>query len=273
MLSFLFWNIDKKKEAAAPYVARLALTYSVDLFLLAECSGDLAPVLDPLNNVGRGVYQCPEVLETKVRVLSRLPPGLVVPSFTNLGKDMTIWAITGRDLPTVLLAAVHLMSKAGGTTPGAQGSRAGTIAKEIADDEDRKGSRATVLVGDLNMNPYEPGMVLVTGFHGLMTKPLAAEPDRGHMGADYRRFYNPMWGLFGDRTSGPPGTHFWDSSMIENHHWHMYDQVLLRPALMDRLRNLQILASDGYCSFLAPDGSASKEHLSDHLPILFQLDL
>ena len=82
-----------------------------------------------------------------------------------------------------------------------------------------------------------------------------------------------MWGLFGDQTPGPPGTHFWESSVASNQHWHMYDQILLRPSLMDRLRNIQILDRDGYQSLVDEQGIATKEHLSDHLPILFQIEV
>jgi len=106
-----------------------------------------------------------------------------------------------------------------------------------------------------------------------MTKRLAAREDRNRKGKLYRRFYNPMWGLFGDRPPGPAGTFFWRSSATSNPHWHIFDQVLLRPSLMDRLRNLQVLEGDGYSSLFASDGAPSKDHLSDHLPLLFQLEI
>ena len=106
-----------------------------------------------------------------------------------------------------------------------------------------------------------------------MTKRLARLPDRVWRKEKYRRFDNPMWGLFGDQTPGPPGTHFWESSVASNQHWHMYDQILLRPSLMDRLRNIQILDRDGYQSLVDEQGIATKEHLSDHLPILFQIEV
>ncbi len=53
----------------------------------------------------------------------------------------------------------------------------------------------------------------------------------------------------------------------------MLDQVLLRPGLVKRLRNVQILTGDGHRSFLGEDGAPDRERVSDHLPILFQLDV
>jgi hypothetical protein len=272
MISFLFWNLGGKGQTA-PYISRIAMTYAVDVFLFAECPDDLSPIVSGLNSSHRGVYGVPGPLQAKVRVFSRLPSSDLTARFTNIGGDMTVWRLRATDPPSVLLAAAHLPAKSGGTTDADQQTRAEAVSREIAEIEDEDGCRNTLLVGDLNMNPFDPGMVIVTGFHALMTKSLAARKDRRYKGRRYRRFYNPMWGLFGDRTPGPAGTYFWEPSVPSNRHWGILGQVLLRPSLMGRLRNLQILASDGYQSLLTPDGIASRGHLSDHLPILFQLDV
>jgi endonuclease/exonuclease/phosphatase family metal-dependent hydrolase len=170
------------------------------------------------------------------------------------------------------MALVHLPVKSGGVQDTDQHSWAEWIARDIAQIEDDEQCFDTVLVGDMNMNPFDPGMVSVMGIHGLMTRELAQLPDRLHKGRSFRRFYNPMWGLFGDRTPGPAGSYFWNSSVPSNPHWHMFDQVLLRPSLMNRLYDLQILDSDGYDSLLV-NGKAGRDHLSDHLPIAFSLNI
>jgi hypothetical protein len=82
-----------------------------------------------------------------------------------------------------------------------------------------------------------------------------------------------MWGLFGDRTPGPSDTHYWDSSVTSNQHWHMFDQVLLWPSLIDRLSDVRIVDDDGFRSLLNEEGIATKEHLSDHLPVRFALNI
>jgi hypothetical protein len=271
MLSFLFWNLAKN-ERTAPYVARLAAAYAVDVFLFAECPDDTQPFLDGLNAAKRGLFWIPKIEKTKVRILSCLQVADVVPLFTNVGGDMTICKLKASDPPFLLLAAAHLPAKIGGLTDADQHSHAQLVARDIADIENELGTRNTLLIGDLNMNPFDPGMVSVTGMHGLMTRQLAAKKDRSYKGADYRRFYNPMWGHFGDRTPGPAGTYFWDSSVPSNQHWSIFDQVLLRAPLMDRLRNLQILSDDGYHSLLTEQGTPNSVEISDHLPIFFQID-
>lgn len=109
-----------------------------------------------------------------------------------------------------------------------------------------------------------------------MTKRLATNLS-GRGGRLFRKeryacFYNPMWSLFGDQV-GPGASYYWDNAEPDNHHWYMLDQVLLRPSLMNRPYIVQILDTDGQHSLLTPEGIASKEHLSDHLPILFTLDV
>jgi endonuclease/exonuclease/phosphatase family metal-dependent hydrolase len=274
MLSVVFWNLGKN-PITLPRVQRLTETWSPDVILLAECPGDLAVLLNDLNALGCGDYREGSDPTAKVCVLTRLSRRAFVPRFRSSGGHLDIYSVCVPNLQPrqVLLAVVHLPSKAGGATPGSQLYAATTIADELAEEEDRRGHRNTVLVGDFNMNPFDPGMVSAGAIHGLMTRELAGQPDRKHLGRERRRLYNPMWGFFGDWHPGPAGTHYWASSMIENTFWAILDQVLLRPALMGRLRELVILDSDGDRPLTSSRGIPEKEHLSDHLPIIFQLDV
>ncbi len=133
--------------------------------------------------------------------------------------------------------------------------------------------RRTILVGDLNMNPFDAGVVGAQALHAVMTRQLARREEREVMGRAYRFFYNPMWGHFGDRTSGPAGTYYHHASNPGNLFWNMYDQVLLRPDLMDQLIELQILISDGQDDLVTKGGLPKKTDGSDHLPILFRMNL
>lgn len=274
MVSVLFWNLAEN-AGILPHVRCLGRNHSIDIFLFAESPDDLAPALRELNSLGRGTYSETGKVRPKVRVLTRLRPPDFDHLFTTISGETTVWSIRAPKTapPEVLLAVTHLSSKVGGHTEAGQAKDASDVAAELAGFEDKRNHRNTVFVGDFNMNPYDPGMTLVTGVHGLMTAPLARMKDRLYKKRRYRRFYNPMWGLFGDRTQGPAGTHFWRSHQPHNTHWAMVDQVLVRPTLIDKLAMLAILEHDGAHSLLAPDGKPSKTHLSDHLPIIFELDI
>jgi hypothetical protein len=129
-----------------------------------------------------------------------------------------------------------------------------------------------MLVGDLNMNPFEAGVVGAHGLHAVMTRADARRVERSIQGVAYRFFYNPMWGHFGDRSAGPPGTYYLKASKPINYFWNIYDQVLLRPALLESLTSLEIVDSDGSNSLVTENGVPDSERGSDHLPILFRLD-
>lgn len=57
--------------------------------------------------------------------------------------------------------------------------------------------------------------------------------------------------------------------------WNLFDQVLLRPDLMERFSNdqLEILTTAAGTSLLSEDGRINAAAASDHLPVLFRLNL
>lgn len=275
MITVAFWNVFKK-ASVLPHLACLGAAHSVDVFLLAECPKDLTPALNALGGLGQGVWREETNLGSKVRALTRLLPAQFVHRFTGLAGDVAGWAVRAPKLTPaaeVLLAGVHLASKVGGLNEADQGGIAEEVIREINEAEDYENHRNTVVVGDFNMYPYDAGMTSVTGFHGLMTRRLAEQPDRIYRKVPRRRFYNPMWGLLGDRTPGPAGSYRWDSSVPHNPHWGMLDQVLLRTAVIDSLRYLGVLGHDGTHTLLDTDGFPDREGMSDHLPVLFRLDV
>lgn len=167
---------------------------------------------------------------------------------------------------------LHFPSKTGGRSAEDQAALSTEYARDIRDVEKKVGHQRTVLVGDLNMNPFERGMVQANGFHAVMCRRVAARRERTVDGRSYPLFYNPMWNLFGDNRGAPPGTFYRDKGDIMSFFWNMYDQVLVRPDVVQRfvLDRLQILAQCG-ATALVNDGG--RPHVSDHLPIFFQLDL
>ena len=134
----------------------------------------------------------------------------------------------------------------------------------------------TVLVGDLNMNPYEDGIVSAKGLHAVMTRERAQQGRRTvRYNLSNAYFYNPMWRHFGEQPSGHAGTYFFRSPRERADFWNVYDQVLLRPELLPYFRDedLKILHCAGTKSLLDPNGVIDRTVASDHLPILFRLSI
>ncbi len=90
----------------------------------------------------------------------------------------------------------------------------------------------------------------------------------------YRFFYNPMWGSWGDRTVGTPGSYFHRAPTVAGLFCHVFEQVLLRPVLMDLRHGLAILDCIGGERLLtASTGVPRSTEVSDHLRLAFRLNL
>ena len=128
------------------------------------------------------------------------------------------------------------------------------------------------MVGDLNLNPFDRGVVQTTGFHAMMSKRQAVEMSRTVQGRSYPFFYNPMWGHLGDRTPGPPGTFYYRDSVPLSYDWNTFDQVLLRPAVLELMDEVvAVLDRCGEQSLLDDKGRPDRQVGSDHLPLLVTL--
>ncbi len=64
--------------------------------------------------------------------------------------------------------------------------------------ETHLGHRNTVVIGDLNVNPFEDALTAADGLQGVMDRAVAARPARTVQGHAWDYFYNPMWSRLGD---------------------------------------------------------------------------
>lgn len=140
--------------------------------------------------------------------------------------------------------------------------------------EKQIGHSRTVLVGDLNMNPFEDGIISANGLHGVMNRFVAEKRTRTVQSKEYPFFYNPMWRFFYDNPPTPQGTYYCTRAEHKTFFWNIFDQVLIRPDLLPFFdnRNLAILHSDGCNSFLTSEGLPDN-NVSDHLPMFFKINL
>jgi hypothetical protein len=146
----------------------------------------------------------------------------------------------------------------------------------LAAAEEAAGHARTVLVGDLNMNPYDDGVVVTRGLHAVPTRAIARREARRVKFESNVFFYNPMWRHFGERPEGHAGTYYYSSPKARADFWNIYDQVLLRPELLPHFRDedLEVLHNDSAAGVsLLRKGIPDHGGISDHLPILFRLQL
>lgn len=126
----------------------------------------------------------------------------------------------------------------------------------------------TVLVGDFNMNPFDPAMNVAHGFNAMMSARCVERRQRTYQERTYPFFYNPMWNLLGDWTPGPPGTYYNSSGGRGAYGWNLIDQVLMRPDVVPYFKAVNILESAGSMSLASRSGHPNRTDASDHFPLV-----
>ena len=266
MTVILFWNTNGKDFAGD--IGEMCRRHHVDLLVLAETKTDPGALLGSINSHGEFRYQEYTKTNEYIRFISKLPNSSVI-IIEDYGRFSTVHIRPpiGKEL---LVTGAHLTSKLH-YGPADQEHQAQRLSESIKSCEDRIKLKNSVLIGDLNMNPFEPGMVSARGLNGVADKAVASKVNRILQGEEWPFFYNPMWSLMGDDSRGPPGTYYRQSANVINYFWNMFDQVLLRPSLIEDFKpeNLHILTNTGLRNLLK-DGKVDVS-ISDHLPILIEI--
>lgn len=273
-MRFLFWNINE--NPVGPILSEIAEDHAVDVVILAECADPDAILVD-LNFTTEYPFHRTESQTTRIVIYTRFPRMNSSKASENIrtvygDRFLTIRRIGLLEMTPLLLAATHLPSKLFRDEYHLW-EKAYQVSAKIREIERELGTSRTVLVGDLNMNPFEKGVISARGLHAVMTRAIAAKKTRTIDRESYPFFYNPMWGRFGDTTEGPAGTYYRPGSSFAEYFWHIHDQVLIRPNLLDSFdeKSVRILTECGERKFVRRSGIPDQSRVSDHLPLLFTL--
>ncbi len=266
----LFWNTGRAN--VADQIGKLCRRFQVDILVLAEFSGSWVDLLSNINQDSDQAFveaMAPPA-PTRVHVLSRYPA-----SHIDAVEDDGQTSIRQFRLPIgppLLVVAVHLPSKLH-ADPEDQAYIIRQLRQQIARAEQRVGHRNTVVIGDFNVDPFDPAMVAADGLHGMMDRAIARRPARTVRGAAWDFFYNPMWSRLGDDSAGPPGTYFYRDSAVVSFFWHSFDQVLLRPGLLACYSPDGLVVPEEVDGLRLRRGDPNARTGSDHLPVVIRLDM
>jgi exonuclease III len=267
-LNFLFWNLNKKLLVEQIY--NLSVCHKIDIFLFAECVIQPEIILLELNKIKTKYHYSQRVGCDKIEIFTKFHSRYILPIKET--SRMTIRRLTLPKLEEIIIVALHFPSKSYWSDEGLaiECTKISSIIREVEEDE---GHSRTIVVGDLNMDPFEKGIVAASGFHGTMSRDIAAKGYRTLDGVKHQFFYNPMWNFLGDNNE-TPGSYYYNNSEQINYYWGLFDQVLVRPQLLQNFNtnDIKVLASDGNQSLLNSNNIPNKNIYSDHLPILFSLE-
>jgi hypothetical protein len=270
LTTFLFWNLNKKSLEA--HIAALVGEHAVDVLILAECALEPELILRTLNPPGRTEFHLPPSLCRCIRIFTRFSTSFLQPVLD--ADRATIRQLALPACTEVLVAAAHLPSRIWWSEESLN-FECSELARMITKAEGEAGHRRTILVGDLNMNPFDKGMVAASGLHAVMSREVASRGERTVQDRQCRFFYNPMWSHFGDHPERPAGTYYYERAEQVTYFWNVFDQVVVRPDLIERfqMNGLRILTSAAGRPLITGSGHPDKEGASDHLPIVFKIDL
>lgn len=268
MAIIVFWNINKKPLLKE--IVSLCHDNEVDILVLAECNIAIPFLLEKLNIGRRNVYLAPFNPSSRLSFIIRYPASSIFPISDEGG--IAIRKILPPIGSEFILVALHLPSKIH-MSDTEQSLHSVRVSQTIKEAEEKIGHSKTLVIGDLNMNPFEAGVVSAEGLHAIMDKKIALKKYRKVQGENRQFFYNPMWGRMGDASLGPPGTYFYNNSGYINYFWNTFDQVLIRPDLLDFFSddNLKVITSIREKNLISENGIETS--VSDHLPILISLQI
>jgi endonuclease/exonuclease/phosphatase (EEP) superfamily protein YafD len=240
---------------------------AADVVILIESSAPPFQTLDALKGRVTTSFSYPRSAAGRFQVFSR-DSTLDLSEF-YAGDRMSIRRLcyAGTHL---LLGIVHLVDMSN-WDQSHQSVQTQLLSRELRREEERAGHDRTLLVGDFNMNPFDQIMNMAEGMNAMMTKRCVQRGTRVVQNEAYPFFYNPMWGLFGDRTTAPPGTYYHTTASRGVYGWNMLDQVLVRPTAIQWFSDVSILTSAGSRSLRTQTLRPDKRVASDHFPILLAL--
>ncbi|MFI5117152.1 MAG: endonuclease/exonuclease/phosphatase family protein [Terriglobales bacterium] len=272
MTRFLFWNLNRRELHG--FVRNLARQENADVVILAECPTSPAQLLEELNADSSDYadarhYQYAPGNCGHLLFFTRFESSLLTPLFESHRVSIRRLELPG--CQSILLAAAHLPAKMNFSEESLLVESV-HLAQSIDEVERSEGHQRTILLGDMNMNPFEAGMVIAGGLHAVMSRRVASRKTRLVQKQRYKFFYNPMWNHFGDNGEAG-GTFYYEGAEHLCYYWNLFDQVLLRPDLLDGFapENVRIPTSIRGFSLLQEDGQPDKETMSDHLPVTLEL--
>lgn len=265
-MKVVFWNIAKNDLTAE--LMALVDVVNPDILFLAESQMAISNVLLALNNSSADYFYNVDPICKKIRMFSKFREKYVAPITSSL--RYTVRHIAVPSYVDYNIMCVHFQSKINWDFAD-QAAHASELSLVINEFEEKANSLRTLIIGDFNMNPFDFGMVQTTGLHSVMSKEIALRKSRKVDGKDYRFFYNPMWSFYGDQGKGKVnGTTYNSLSKPINYFWNIFDQVLVRPELIEYMdeSKLEIITELGNSVSLLKPSGVIDESISDHLPIL-----
>lgn len=259
-MKILFWNL--KKNANEKWVEGIIRENDVDIALFAEYQSTLFDqALMALQDYGQydGYGGC-----DKITLICKQTVKAIVKREQS---RYTLYVCTINGI-SYNIAGVHLPSP-----PNSDANDRKSVIRDIVQDlseqERITKNRASVVIGDLNCNPFSEELIQKDSFNAVLFKSLINEQEIiRYNERKRRRFYNPIINYLSEDTKMYGSLYY--SSGSAPLYWNCFDQVLVRKELIEGIKSVQYIKTicgKSLMSKVKPNGV-----ISDHLPLLVNIE-
>lgn len=266
-MNVLFWNMQGK--ILDECLLEIILENNCDFIVLAEYPGNVEAVCNCLNTRGNKDFSAVPNMGGCDKIKAMINSVYRVESILEQSRYQIVKIKTS--YYQLIVAMMHNISKLYASEEE-QSENLRQMNYDILEKEKEHQTRNVLIVGDLNVNPFEKSCVAANTVHGIPYKEELRQEGRKVQGRIYREFYNPMWKFLG-RKESPFGTCFYNQSALINYFWNIFDQFLVRPELADALdeESLSIITKTATKSLVDKNGKPDSRLYSDHLPVFVRI--
>lgn len=266
-MNILFWNVYQK--ALDECLLNIIIEKNCDLISLAEYPNEIESLCSKLNLYSREGYKVVPNYGGCQKIKALIKKEYHVESLLEQSRYHI--ALIQTAAFKLVIAMMHNASKLHATMEE-QKENLRYLHYDIEKIEEKNQTRNVLIMGDLNVNPFEEACIAANTIHAIPYVEEINENGRQVQNRIYKEFYNPMWKFLG-RPDPPYGTYFYNNSNMINYFWNIFDQFLIRPELIDSLDkdSLEIITTAGDTSLLKKNYKPNKQKYSDHLPIYVRL--
>lgn len=257
-MKIMFWNLFQKNNIGL--INSILIENNIDIALFAEYAKTDFDQIDRRYCVIPSNGGC-----DKIKVISRKEISVII------NRESTRYCVLSVLLGSTkyILAGAHLEDN----LHGSREDRKNTIrylVNDIVELENELQTTNTIVVGDFNCSPFDEEMIQKDSFNSVLFKDLIVHQEIvERAGQKYRRFYNPMLEITSE-CDKRYGTYYHNRG-IKTLCWYMYDQVLVRKSLIDKLVDVDICQAVIGKSVLTKNGYPNKD-ISDHLSLLVEVN-
>lgn len=271
-MKIVFWNIRKNEDVQI--IHQLVKKSAADLLFLAECPETLVAGIDYLEIMPPDIESIPKP-KTKPKVRGFRTSNTYQVECVEY-EHPRLWFYTiGKTFEKngelmFLLGTVHLVAKRY-YKPTAQQSRAQRLMQRVKKIEEtwKDITQNTIMIGDFNMNPFDPGMVIAEAFNSVCSQEIARKQSRMIDSEDYTFFYNPSWKIYAGVGNHVHGTYYYHTCKTDDFHWNNFDQVLLRPSILEKYDHRFEVLHETLNFDLRKSNNNNK--VPDHYPIMLEI--